>query len=1073
MPIHRNVAQKVLTFLFAIVLLSGCFSGPKKARILERADRYFKAGEYDKAKVEYLNVLRLDNQNLAAFQQLGFIWFEQGVPFRAAPFLIKVRELSPQNIAARLKLALVFEAVGQPVDARKEAVSILKEDPANSEAIVILADASQSKEEIADAAEQVEKFSPKNTASFHLAKASLAIRKGDQGTAADEVQQAIAAEPNLAKAHSARAYLYLLRQDPGHAGPELKVAADLAPLRSEERVKYAEFQAEHGAVDQAKTFLQSITKQAPDYTPAWRDLARIALIEKKYDESLSLLENIFSRNAEDPDARVQQAEVLLAKGDSQKALAILDRLNNAYPNNAAVKYQLARAYLLSKNPNQAIAALEQAVAAKPDYTEAILALADLNLQSGKPQAVVAAMEEFVKKHPDLPQARLLLANAYRALGRLDDAATLFREQIKATPESADDYFLLGQTLRQQKKDDEARRAFEKASELAPYNTNPVDRLVEMDLADKRYAAAIERVQQELQKNPASASAHVTEAKIYATQRDWPRATSALQKAIELDANFAPAYDLLIGVYLAENKLPQALSELEAGLTKNPNNPRALLTVGMIYEQMKDYEKARGSYEKLVAMSPDAVPGLNNLAVLYAEHFNQLDKAYELAQKAHSLQPGVGAIGDTLGWILYKRGDYQQALALLQESAGKVPDDPEIQFHLGMAAYMMGQAGVAHSALEKAVQSTVVFPGKKEAQDRLAQLQNYAAPGVSPNPDSKMASKGQPNDLMALLREGEADEKQGDAGKAAAAYEQAFKLNSKLPTTALKLAQLYAGPLHQPSKALEFAKKARELAPNDASTAGTVGRIAYQAGNFTWAYGLLQESARRNAADAGVLHDLAMTAYVLGNVPEARQTMERVLSAKPDAAQSEDGKRFLEMTALEQPSADTLAAQSKIESVLKAQPDYLPSLMAQAAVQLQHNDTKAAAGIYSDVLRKYPDFAPAQKRLAAIYAEDLGNLAKAYDLAMKARKTMPDDPELARTLAELGFKRNEFSYAVQLFKESGSKQPLPAKDLYYLGMAQLQSRQEAEGRKNLEQAISAGLPEALAQDAQKRLAEQPK
>ena len=45
------------------------------------------------------------------------------------------------------------------------------------------------------------------------------------------------------------------------------------------------------------------------------------------------------------------------------------------------------------------------------------------------------------------------------------------------------------------------------------------------------------------------------------------------------------------------------------------------------------------------------------------------------------------ISDTLGWILYKRGVYQQATALLRESAAKRPESPEIQYHLGMASLL--------------------------------------------------------------------------------------------------------------------------------------------------------------------------------------------------------------------------------------------------------------------------------------------------------------------------------------------------------------------------------------------------
>ena len=71
----------------AAVVLAGCSPAAKKARALERADRYFKAGDYDKAKIEYMSVLRVDHQNAIAFQQLGAIWFEEGAPLRAGGFL--------------------------------------------------------------------------------------------------------------------------------------------------------------------------------------------------------------------------------------------------------------------------------------------------------------------------------------------------------------------------------------------------------------------------------------------------------------------------------------------------------------------------------------------------------------------------------------------------------------------------------------------------------------------------------------------------------------------------------------------------------------------------------------------------------------------------------------------------------------------------------------------------------------------------------------------------------------------------------------------------------------------------
>lgn len=1075
MPTLRPSALRIIALLLAATTLCACPAAIRKPRLRDRADRYYKAGEYEKAKIEYLNLLRLDPQNVAVYQQLGLIWFDEGAPLRAIPFFLKVRELAPNNLEARLKLALGFMALSGFSEARKEALAILDQDPGNADAIVLLADTGQTQEDNLVTEQRLQKLPKRDSSGFHLASASLALRKKEIGNAAEHLQQALALDPKAPQLHLAMAYVYLLRKDSTRAAEEFKAAADLSPLRSGNRIKYAEFKAANGAASEAKSFLQSLTQQAPDYLPAWNTLARLALTEKKYDESLALLENIFSRDPDNPDARILQSEALLAKGNSAEAVAVLDKLNKAYPKNPLLKYQLARAYVSSKNPGQATVVLQEAIAAKPDYAEAILALSELNLRSGKAQAVVAPLEELLKKRPDLLQTRLLLATAYQILGRMNDAAALFREQIKSAPESPEPYYLLGIILRQQKKTDEARQAFEKAAELVPNNLGPLDQLLGMDLTEKRYDVAMQRAQEQLAKKPGQAYPHFMEARVRAAQGDWTGAEAALKKATELDPNFAAAYNLLVSVYVAANKLPQAISGLEAILEKNPKDVGAVTMTGFVYEKMLNYPKACGAYEKLLALNPDSVVALNNLAYLYAEQLNQVDKAYELAQKARQLQPADRAIADTLGWILYKRGDYQQALALMQESAGKLVDDPEVQFHLGMTYYMMGQGAAARAAFQQAALATVDFPDKAEVQRRLAQLEEPSGQAAGELPLSELEARLQqePNDPLLLSRLAEAYERQGQAAKAAANYERALKLNPKLPGVVLKLAQLYAGPLKDQDKALDFAKKARELAPNDARVAGLLGRIAFQAGNFSWAYSLLQESARQQPNDAGTLYDLALVAYALGKAPEARKTMQRALDAAPTGAQSEEAKRFLAMTGLDELSPQGIAAEGEVQKILQTQPDYVPALMAQAAIHLQRSDAKAAVTIYLEVLQKYPDFAPAQKRLAAIYAERPEDVAKAYDLAMKARKTLADDPGLARTLAEISFTRKEFPYAIQLFEQSAAQQPLPAKDLYFLGMAQLQTRQDAKGRETLGRALAAGLQDPFAQEARHRLNEQHK
>ena len=172
--------------------------------------------------------------------------------------------------------------------------------------------------------------------------------------------------------------------------------------------------------------------------------------------------------------------------------------------------------------------------------------------------------------------------------------------------------------------------------------------------------------------------------------------------------------MLARVYLASNKQAEALAKLETVLSKNPKDTAALMQVAMIQSQAKNYTAARDACEKLLAVNPQFGPALNNLAYLYAEQFNQLDKAFELARKGKDLAPQDPYTADTLGWIVYKRGDYPWALSLLHESATKMPSTAEVLYHLGMTHYMMGEEDPARTALQRAVQLSADFPGRDEA-----------------------------------------------------------------------------------------------------------------------------------------------------------------------------------------------------------------------------------------------------------------------------------------------------------------------------------------------------------------------
>jgi tetratricopeptide (TPR) repeat protein len=631
--------------------------------------------------------------------------------------------------------------------------------------------------------------------------------------------------------------------------------------------------------------------------------------------------------------------------------------------------------------------------------------------------------------------------------------------------------MLGMVLRQKGDLPEAKAAFEKAEALTPENFQATEQLIELDILTKDLSKAHERVQKLIEQKPDFAGGHFLLGRIYAIEGAWARAQAELLKTIDLDASLSRAYDLLISTYVASGNLPEAINRLEAKLAKKPDDQSSLLSLAVIYEKTSAFPKAREAYEKLLALNPDFVPALNNLAVLFTDQFNQLDKAEEFARKARTLRPDDPSVADTLGWILYKRADYNQAMALFSESARKMPDSPEVQFHLGMASYMMGKTEEARTALQKAVASPSDFSGKEEARKRLALLgSDSGKPAQLSAQELEALVKAQPNDLVTKVRLGEAYEAEGAFPKAATTYEEALKLNPKHAPAMLKLAQLNLGPLPNAAKALDLAKKARAITPNDPKVSEILGRASYQTGSISFAYSLLLESSRQPAVDAGTLRDFAWAAYSIGKITQAQETIQRLVKEAPDSPEAGDARNFLAMTALAETGKDLAAAEPEVQKILAAKPDYLPARMVLAALQTQRGDSKAAEATYAAIVGKFPEFAPAQKQLAAIYLGTPSNRDKAYSMAMKARVNLPEDPGLARTLGELSYHRKDFANAIRFFDESAKAQPLDANGLWYLGLSYAKAQDKEKAADALRRALDAGLKEPLAAEATRTLGE---
>src|SRR5262249_42887752 len=179
------------------------------------------------------------------------------------------------------------------------------------------------------------------------------------------------------------------------------------------------------------------------------------------------------------------------------------------------------------------------------------------------------------------------------------------------------------------------------------------------------------------------------------------------------------YGALAQLYLFERKLDQARAEFEAMAERSPTSVAAHTMVGVLLEAKGDIEGARGRFERVLQIDPEAAVACNNLAWIYSQHGGNLDVAMHLAQTAQKRMPEVPEVGDTLGFIYYKKNLTSLAISTLKVSAEKDPGNALYQYHLGLAYASAGDTTKARGSLSRALALKPDFDGAEQARSLLS------------------------------------------------------------------------------------------------------------------------------------------------------------------------------------------------------------------------------------------------------------------------------------------------------------------------------------------------------------------
>lgn len=721
----------VLVLLSAVV--ASCSRDAAARQTLARADTLLSERKYPEVIQQSRRVLESRHDDAKAAALLGRAHFELGHFAQAYQYLIQARDHDPNNGSLRVDLGRLYLVEARLDDAREQAAAAIEQGPANTDALVLLAASARTPRQIDVATRKLTSATPDDAADVRrsITLAILNLRKRDTASAGKLLRDAADRDANSPEAHAALASFYSLSGSKARADAERKLAESLAPSGSARRLELAKFFLALGQRSEARQWLGDMGPVDSIGLTARRLLAEVQLDDNDRD-ALQSIASILQHDSNDAEALLQRGRAYLAERDVGGALADFQHVVKGSPDLAPAHYQLALAELARVDSAitlqtrhsasaRARAELQTALKLAGNYPDALFKLAEMKIRSGESKNAIGDLDRFVSDNSGSIRGHELLAAALEASGRTDEANEAYRQIVAIDPERAESHYELGVALQSHGDAAGATREFEAAVALAPGYADPMTQIVLMDLTNGKSDAALDRLNQQLVRVPRSGPLYDLVGLVHGARNELPAAEAAYRRAVDLDPGLVDARVRLAELYAGTSRFDLALQQSDSALRFEPANARAMMTLGVAYQQRGDTARARQAYESVLSRYPRFVNAANNLALLLADEPGQLERAFTLASIARDNAPGDPHVADTFGWVLYKRGDYARAMSILEQSAAKLADSPTVLYHLGMAAQKTGDKDTARAALAKAVASPTEFADRDEARRALAEL----------------------------------------------------------------------------------------------------------------------------------------------------------------------------------------------------------------------------------------------------------------------------------------------------------------------------------------------------------------
>ena len=515
-----------------------------------------------------------------------------------------------------------------------------------------------------------------------------------------------------------------------------------------------------GNIAEAEQYFKMALSINQNSDVAYFELAKISVERGRFDEAATLMEKARDLNKENMWYAEYLAKIYAETGQFNLSIETLEEIIEANPEKVEYYFNLGALLGAMEKYDEAIKVYDELENKYGLMEEVAMQRQVIYRDQNNPQKALEEVSRLITFNPSEIRYLGMKAEILEEMGRIEEAKTLYDKMLEIEPGFGQIYFSLFRIYENEGKTEQARAyllsAFESPGLGIDVKVNVLLNLMTKPGESPELLFALS--DKLVEAHPANAKAHAIQGDLYNNFQKPVEARASFLRALELDPNRPPIWQEVLIISSELNDFETMLSESEKAIEYFPQQPLFYLFNGIALQQMeraqeavesleagknlvidnnellgqfyaslgdahhsiKDNKSSDSAYEKSLKYTPSNVIVLNNYAYYLSLREKDLEKAEKMAKKANDLSPNQASFQDTYAWVLFKRGNYQNALFWIKEALKNGgAEDPDVLEHHGDILWQLDQKMEAKTAWQMALD----FGGnEKSLKEKIGRLE---------------------------------------------------------------------------------------------------------------------------------------------------------------------------------------------------------------------------------------------------------------------------------------------------------------------------------------------------------------